>query len=55
MSVPGKPKNVRIEENLGPNRDKHAIVINKYREVHDGPKECVDCRRLKAGEKGKGK
>lgn len=52
MSALGKPKKIHVEERVGPNKDKHAIIIDgKYREVHDKPTECADCRRIKSGEK----
>jgi hypothetical protein len=49
-------KRVRTEDAVGPNHDKHALVVDNYREVHRGPSasECVACREtVRMSKRGK--
>lgn len=49
MSAGRRPRTVRTEDELGPNRDKHALIVDGFREIHIGSwaKVCATCQETK--------
>lgn len=49
MSAVSEGDEVRTEDYVGPNQDKHRLIVNTYPEVHLGPEalKCMDCVEAK--------